>query len=58
MPTTAQLAAIASFVTDLQNSACMGDRKDSVRRLASRIGAEEANRIAEAFGLKDSYYRA
>lgn len=51
-------AAITQFATDLDNSICMEDRRDAVEYLANKIGSESANKIADVFGLKSSYYKA
>lgn len=50
-------AAIAAFAEDLKNSYDMTDRKNSVQFLANKIGVEDANKIAEIFGLVNSYYK-
>jgi hypothetical protein len=50
--------AIAAFATDLQNSIDMGDRKQAVKYLAEKIGAESAKQVAQVFGLRSSYYFA
>lgn len=55
--TTQQIAAaIASFATNLDNSVTMEDRKQSVQWLADKIGSDAANKIADIFGLKGTYY--
>jgi hypothetical protein len=57
--TTKQIAeAIATFATNLENSLCMEDRKNSVQWLAEKIGSTAANNIADLFGLKGDYYKA
>jgi len=50
--------AIAAFERNLSHSLCMGDRRNSVRWLADKIGSNAANLIAEVYGLRDSYYKA
>ena len=47
---------IESFETNLNNSSCMGTRRDAVMFLAKKIGIDAANQIAEMFGLLNSYY--
>lgn len=57
--TTKQIAeALAAFSTNLENSLCMEDRKNSVQWLADKIGSTAANNIADLFGLKGDYYKA
>jgi len=56
MVTMTQIA-INKFADNLKLSCDMGDRKQSVVFLANAIGAEDANKIASIFGLKDQYYR-
>ena len=57
--TTTQIAkALAEFATNLENSICMEDRRDSVQYLAEKIGSHAANNVADLFGLKGDYYKA
>jgi hypothetical protein len=52
------LTPVQQFEENLKNSLCMGDKKQSVKELADKIGAIEANKIAFEHGLKSSYYMA
>lgn len=47
---------IANFSDNLLNASCDGSRRDAVEILARRIGADDARRIAEAFGLRNSFF--
>lgn len=49
--------AIATFAEDLKCASCMGTRKDAVQFLANKIGKDDANKIAEVFGLTNSFYK-
>ena len=49
---------IAQFATNLDNSISMEDKRDSVQYLADVIGSESANKIADVFGLTQTYYKA
>lgn len=49
--------AKAEFIENLKNSIDMSDRKFAVEVLAKAVGADEANYIAEQFGLRMSYYK-
>lgn len=50
--------AIMDFSEDLKASICMEDRREAVGYLAEKIGAKSANKVAEVFGLVDTYYHA
>lgn len=46
------------FAENLKNSLYDEDKKQSVQDLAHKIGTEQANEIAKAHGLTNSYYMA
>lgn len=53
-----EMNALDQFKADLKNAADDKDKKESVQRLANRIGVEFANEIAAEHGLWSAYYRA
>ncbi len=54
----ARLNEIQDFADNLINASCMGSRRDAIEILARRIGNTDARRIAESFGLENSFYFA
>ncbi|HDR9163668.1 TPA: hypothetical protein QDB28_004072 [Burkholderia vietnamiensis] len=52
----ARANAIADFADNLVAATCDGTRRDAVIFLSRKIGADDAKRIAEAFGLRSAFY--
>lgn len=53
--TNKRIRVIGEFSTNLQNSLCMGDRRDSILWLAKEIGRDDANAVAKLCGLDNSF---
>lgn len=49
---------VEQFKDDVKRAGCMGTKRDAVMFLARKIGRTEANKVAFAHGLKDSFYTA